>query len=213
MRAAVEVADQDGERALTMAAVAGHLGSYTAMALYRHVPGKDALIDLMVDEVTGEVGLPETPGPDWRADLHAIALSTWEVSMRHSWYARVVHSSPPLGPNMLRRTECILAILTAQGATAPDAVTYAAVLGRHVYGGALQAAAEQDLASRYGLADDEELAAAVSAARERVATDGRYPILSRWMASPTVTTPEQQLELSLGFLLDGVAGRLPGRPG
>jgi hypothetical protein len=46
-----------------------------------------------------------------------------------------------------------------------------------------------------------------------VAASGRYPILSGWMASPTVTTAEQQLELSLGFLLDGIAGRLAGSAG
>ncbi|MGZ4299795.1 MAG: TetR/AcrR family transcriptional regulator [Solirubrobacteraceae bacterium] len=210
VRAAIEVADEGGERALTMAAVASRLGSYTAMALYRHVPGKDALIDLMVDEVTGEVTLPDAPGPDWRADLHAIAISSWEMVMRHRWYARVVHASPPLGPHMLRRTECLLQILTGQGATPADAVTYAALLDRHVFGGALQAAAEHDLTDRYGLTTTDELAAAVSAARELVAADGRYPLLASWMASPTIATPAQQLELSLGFLLDGIARGLPG---
>lgn len=209
VRAAVAVADEGGERALTMAAVADRLGAYTAMALYRHVPGKDALIDLMVDEVTGEVALPDGPGPDWRADLHAIARSSWEMVTRHGWYARAVHASPPLGPHMLRRTECILEILTRQGATPAEAVTYAALLDGHVYGGALQSAAERDLTDRFGLASGEELTAAISAARERVAADGRYPVLAGWMASPTVATPEEQLELSLGFLLDGITARLP----
>ena len=115
------------------------------MALYRHVPSKNALVDLMVDEVTAEVDLPETARNDWRAELHAIALSTWEMAMRHGWYARLVHAGPPLGPNMLRRTEAVLEILTRQGATATEAVTYAALLDRHVFGGALQAAEERDL--------------------------------------------------------------------
>lgn len=211
VRAAVAVADDGGERALTMAAVAARLGSYTAMALYRHVPGKEALIDLMVDEVTGEVALPDAPGPDWRADLHAIACSSWAMVMRHTWYAGLVHASPPLGPHMLRRTECILEILTGQGASPAEAVTYAALLDRHVYGGALQAAAEDDLTDRYGLSTGEELAAAIVSARELVGADGRYPILAAWMAAPTVVTPEQQLELSLAFLLDGISGRLAGR--
>ena len=209
VHAAIAVADEGGERALTMTAVAGRLGPYTAMALYRHVPSKNALVDLMVDEVTAEVDLPETPGDDWRADLHAIALSTWEMATRHGWYARLVHASPPLGPNMLRRTEAVLEILTRQGATATEAVTYAALLDRHVFGGALQAAAERDLTTRYGLASPDELTGAIAAARDLVAADGRYPVLSSWMASPTVTTPREQLELSLAFLLDGIAGRLP----
>src|SRR4029077_15687636 len=149
VHAAIAVADDGGERALTMSAVAGRLGPYTAMALYRHVPSKNALVDLMVDEVTAEVDLPETPGDDWRADLHAIALSTWGMATRHGWYARLVHASPPLGPNMLPRPEAVLEILPRRGATATEAVTYAALLDRHVFGGALQAAAERDLITRY----------------------------------------------------------------
>lgn len=211
MEAAIAVADEGGERALTMARVAARLGSYSAMALYRHVPGKDALIDLMVDQVTGEVALPEAPGSDWRADLEGIALSSWDMVMRHSWYARLVHTSPPLGPNMLRRTETVLEIFTRQGAAVAEAVTYAALLDRHVFGGALQAAAERDLTDRYGLADSDELASAITAARELVATGDAYPVLSSWMASPIIATPEDQLKLSLEFLLDGIAGRLPGR--
>jgi hypothetical protein len=78
-----------------------------------------------------------------------------------------------------------------------------------VFGGALQAAAERDLTTRYGLATPDELTGAIAAARDLVAASGRYPVLSSWMASPTVTTPREQLELSLTFLLDGIAGRLP----
>ena len=134
------------------------------------------------------------------------------MATRHGWYARVVHASPPLGPNMLRRTEAVLEILTRQDATATEAVTYAALLDRHVFGGALQAAAERDLTTRYGLVTPDELTEAIAAARDLVAADGRYPVLSSWMARPTVTTPREQLELSLTFLLDGIAGRLPDRP-
>ena len=114
---------------------------------------------------------------------------------------------------MLRRTEAILEILTRQGATAAEAMTYAALLDRHVFGGALQAAAERDLTTRYGVTNPDELTGAIAAARDLVAADGRYPVLSSWMASPTVTTPRDQLELSLTFLLDGIAGRLRGKRG
>lgn len=40
--------------------------------------------------------------------------------MRHGWYARLLHTSPP-GPNMLRRTETILEIIARQGAIAVEA--------------------------------------------------------------------------------------------
>jgi AcrR family transcriptional regulator len=55
VEAGIAVADEGGAGALTMAAVARRLGAYSAMALYRHVPDKDSLVDLMVDHVTAEV--------------------------------------------------------------------------------------------------------------------------------------------------------------
>src|SRR5262249_7330445 len=192
---------------LTMAAVALRLGSHPWMALYRHVPSKDALIDLMLDRVTGEVALPAQQAADWRSELWAIARSSWRMVRRHTWYAQLVHTRPPLGPNMLRRTERILTILTGEGATDAEAMTYAALLDRHVFGGALQAAGERDLRTRYALWSPAEEAAAIDSARALVASD-EYPILSRWTASPTITWPDDEFELSLGFLLDGIAARL-----
>ena len=211
VRAAVAVADERGAGALTMAAVARQLGSYTAMALYRYVSSKDGLIDLMLDHVAAEIELPPEPTGDWRADLSAIAVSSWEMVTRHSWFAQLVHTRPPLGPNMIRRTELVLQVLTYQGATVAEAMSYAALLDRHIFGGALQAAEERAMEQRYGVTNAEDLTAAIKAVRKQLAADGSFPILSMWMADPTVASPDQQFELSLTFLLDGIAARLPRR--
>ena len=47
-----------------MRRIATELGSGTT-SLYRHVAGKDDLIDLMVDAVYGEVELPARPSGRW----------------------------------------------------------------------------------------------------------------------------------------------------
>src|ERR1700678_135363 len=49
VRAAIEIADAAGLAAVTMRSVAAALDT-APMSLYRHVPDKDALISLMVDE-------------------------------------------------------------------------------------------------------------------------------------------------------------------
>jgi AcrR family transcriptional regulator len=211
VEAAIATADEHGLGGLTMAAVARRLGSYTAMALYRHVPGKDALTDLMLDAVTAEMSLGATPSGDWRGDLRDIARASWQVVMRHPWYAQLVHTRPPLGPHMLRRTERILKVLTDRGATVGDAMTYAALLDRHVFGAALQAAEERDMELRHGLADPAQLRAAIQLVGERHAREAGCPIVAGWMRDPTVVSPARQLELSLDFLLDGIAGRLASR--
>jgi len=207
------VADDGGASALTMAAVAERLGSYTAMALYRYVSSKDGLIDLMLDHVVAEVQLPSPPSRNWRTDIYALAIRTWEMVMRHGWYAQLVYRRPPLGPNMMRRTEAMLEILTRRGASAGNAMTYAAVIDRHIFGSALQAVEERAMEQRYGIASADELADAITAVSDLAAATGSYPILAAWMTDPQIATPTEQFELSLGFLLDGIAAQLRRRNG
>ncbi|MET0865814.1 MAG: helix-turn-helix domain-containing protein, partial [Nakamurella sp.] len=52
--AAVELADAGGIDAVSMRSIADNLGVGT-MSLYTHVPGKPALIELMIDTVSGQV--------------------------------------------------------------------------------------------------------------------------------------------------------------
>jgi AcrR family transcriptional regulator len=206
--AAVTVADAGGTQALTMAAVADRLGSYSAMALYRYVSSKEGLVDLMLDHVIREVELPSRPSRSWRADIEAIASSTWAMVMRHGWYAQLVYTRPPLAPNMMRRTEAMLEILTGQGLEGDEAMTYAALIDRLIFGSALQTVEERAVEQRMGLTDRNQLARAITAVRDLATASGSYPILSEWMAHPRVTGPTEQFDLSLSFLLDGIAGEL-----
>ncbi|MEV8637316.1 TetR/AcrR family transcriptional regulator C-terminal domain-containing protein [Streptosporangium sp. NPDC051023] len=64
VRAAIELADEEGLAGLSMRKVAERLG-FTTMSLYRHIPGRDQLVDLMRDEVMGE--RPAAPAAAGRA--------------------------------------------------------------------------------------------------------------------------------------------------
>ena len=66
---------------------------------------------------------------------------------------------------------------------------------------------------RYGIATAAELADAITAVSDLAAATGSYPILAAWMAAPQIATPTEQFELSLGFLLDGIAAQLRRRNG
>ena len=208
VRAGISVADEAGAAGLTMSAVAGRLGEYSAMALYRYVHSKDGLVDLMLDHVVAEVPLPDPDADagDWRAQLRGVALESWAMARRHVWYAQLVHTRPPLGPNLLRRTEALLRTLTATGLDLPEALSYVQMLDRHVYAAALADAEERAMLRTYGVDDDGAFSAAVRDLREAVAT--RHPLLGRWMAAPTGPTPAEQLTRELDFLLNGIAGRI-----
>jgi AcrR family transcriptional regulator len=208
--AAIALADEAGPAALTMKAVAARLGPYSPMALYRYVLSKDGLVDLMLDAVTAEIPVPAKPGPDWRADLRALAAHTRQMTRRHPWYAVLFHTRPPVGPHMMQRLEFMLAVLTAQGASTAAAMTYAALIDRHIFGSALQEAEEARMNRRHGLDDEASLAAAMAAVRDLAAASGRYPHLASWLAQPAGPPPDEQFAIGLGFLIDGIAGQLPG---
>ena len=211
MAAAIALADEAGPDALTMKAVAGRLGPYTAMALYRYVYNKDGLVDLMLDAATAEVPLPPRPGPDWRADLVELATQTRLMIKRHPWYAVLIHARPPVGPHMMQRLEFMLQVLTAQGVSTAVAMTYAALIDRHTFGSGLQEAEETRMSQRHGLDDDAGLKTAMAAVHDHAAASGRYPLLTSWLAHPAGFSADEQFDLGLGFLLDGIATQLPAR--
>lgn len=207
--AAISLADESGPAALTMKAVADRLGSYSPMALYRYVYSKEGLVDLMLDTVTVEIPVPAQPSGDWREDLRALATSTRQMITGHPWYALLIHTRAPAGPRMMRRIEFMLAVLIDEGATPSAAMTYAALIDRHIFGSGLQEAEEERAGSRHGLNHHAAFLAAVAPLHELASEDGRLPHLTEWLAHPTGPSPDEQFVLGLTFLLDGIATHLP----
>jgi hypothetical protein len=174
------------------------------------VHSKDGLVDLMLDAATAEIPRPAQPGPDWRADLEELAAQTRQMLRRHPWYAALYHTRPPAGPHMMERLEFMLAVLTAQGASTAEAMTYAAMVDRYILGSALQDTEEARMSQEHGLDDEATLRSAMNAVHELAAATGRLPRLTSWLAHPAGPPPEEQFSLGLGFLLDGIARCLTG---
>jgi AcrR family transcriptional regulator len=211
--AAIGLADETGSGfpgALTMKAVAARLGPYSAMALYRYVHSKEGLVDLMIDTATAEIGVPASPGPDWRADLEDLAAQTRQMTRRHPWYAALYHTRPPAGPHLMERLEFMLAVLTGQGASTATAMTYAAMIDRYILGSALQDTEEARMSAELGLDDEAALMSALHTVHDLAAATGRLPHLTSWLAHPVGPPGEEQFSLGLGFLLDGIARCLAG---
>ncbi|GAB3426281.1 TetR/AcrR family transcriptional regulator [Flindersiella endophytica] len=206
--AAIDLADEQGVRSLTMKTLAARLGSYSPMALYRYVYSKEGLIDLMLDAAVAEVSLPERPSGDWRTDLWTLAIRTRQMTQRHPWYAQLVHSRPPAGPSGMLRTEFVLTVLLEQGVSTALAMTYAALLDRYIVGSGLQEAEEARFERAQGLTDAGSLFAAIGAVRDLAAADGQVPHLTEWLSNPSGPTAEEQFELGLTFLLDGISARI-----
>jgi len=117
--AAFRVLDRDGAGNLSMRRVAEELGTGPA-SLYWHVTGKDALIDLMVDQLAGEVSLPEPDPAHWQEQLREWVLEVRRVFDRHPGAAGLTLGRIPVGPNVVRWLEWTLTLL--RGAGIPDQV-------------------------------------------------------------------------------------------
>ncbi len=208
LAAALAVADAEGARALTMRRVATELGSSTPMSLYRYVGSKDGLVDLMLDAVYGEVGLPDRPSGDWRADLEPLTRQTWTVIRRHLWFGELVHTRPPFGPNALRYFDFRFAALESEGLDADTMTRITAAIDSHLIGSALQVAEESRMRQRTGLATDEQLQAAAEPFLAPILGSGRYPAFARWARGRTAAGATGQFDYTLGCLLDGIAASL-----
>jgi AcrR family transcriptional regulator len=116
--AAIGIADQEGLEALSMRGVAEKLGVGT-MSLYTHVPGKDELIDLMLDTVYGQlyenVEEPSRQSGDWHAALRFIAQRNWDLYLKHSWMLQISMGRPILGPHASLKYEAELRPLDRLG--------------------------------------------------------------------------------------------------
>jgi len=211
VRAAIKVADAGGPEALTMQSVAQALGAFTPMSLYRYVSSKEGLIDLMLDAVLAEAKPTETSSGDWCTDVYDLELNLWEMIMRHAWFAQLVHTRPPLGPNALQRTEYLLNIFTDQGADLGMAMGYVSLLERLVIGLALQVGEEGRADLLIDITDEESAFVILEPLRQVLGDGSQYPLLARWAKAPSGPTPIYQLELGLRMLLDGIAQRHPPR--
>jgi AcrR family transcriptional regulator len=114
---AMRVADHDGITAVTMRHVAAGLG-VEAMALYRHVPGKEQLLDGLIERVVVEVesaiGDPR-PDEDWYVALRRRCLTAREVMVRHRWAPGLIGSRTTMPPDLYRYFEAVLATLIDGG--------------------------------------------------------------------------------------------------
>lgn len=85
---AVAVADADGLGALSMRRVATDLGVGT-MSLYRYVPGKAELLDLMLDKVAEfDADAHPDPAAGWRPAMEALARGSRQQYQRHPGCSR-----------------------------------------------------------------------------------------------------------------------------
>lgn len=165
VEAAVVLLDERGIDGLTMRHLAQRL-AVTSTALYWHVRTKDDVLDLALDEIFGELRLPEA-GADWRDDVRALTAGWRAVMLRHPWAPGLI-GRPLLGPNVLARTEFLQSALVRGGFTGLGLAVITRLLANYVIGAAITEATWRQAADPEARAE----------ARRRLSADpGAYPTL------------------------------------
>jgi AcrR family transcriptional regulator len=129
--AAVELADREGLASLSMRKVAAELGVGT-MSLYRYVPGKedllDAVVDSLVDGMSRDDDVLQAPRDGWQDYLQRLAHGVRRVALDHPKAFPLVASRPPEAPWLrpplrnLAWVEAFLAGLLTEGFSDSGAV-------------------------------------------------------------------------------------------
>jgi AcrR family transcriptional regulator len=209
VRAAIELADAEGLAAVSMRRVAERLG-FTTMSLYRHVPGKAELVDLMRDEVLGEEVLGEeaTAGtgrrPGWREELEVWARSGLALYRRHPWLVESSGTRQVPGPNAVASFERALGTVARSGLPPAEVVAVVTLVGGFVESAARQVVEIARIERRTGVSEEEWWGARDSLFQHL----DRYPTLSRIYQEGGYDAPLDPFEFGLRLVLDGVAARI-----
>lgn len=208
VEAAVALADAQGLEAVSMERVAAGFG-FTPMALYRYVPGKAELLDLMIDRGLGAPPALGEPGDPWRAKLERWAHALWDVFHRHPWALEATGRLRVMGPCELAWLEAGMAALVSTRLTPGERRSACLVLLGHVRNSAQFSVAPPH--GRKGLTSAQWGAATLTLIRER---EGRYPELLAALTAPPSDEPQDGvLAFGVRTVLDGIAARVAARPG
>lgn len=209
VRVAVEVADAEGLAAVTMRRIATELG-FTTMALYRHVPGKHVLAELMIDATI--VGPDEDRSTEgWRAPLSDWAVDYFGMLLAHPWLLEVDLVGAAWGPNRVAYMERGLRALASTGLPSAEMMGLLLTLTGYVHGSAqiLFAAANAAHAERVA---GEEFGAVYGRTLAAVVTEERFPLLAGVLADGVFELPDdggmQDFTFGLERVLDGFATHL-----
>lgn len=205
--AAIEVADADGLAALSMRRVAAHLGVGT-MSLYRYVPGKGELLDLMLDHVAGPVDPVDPDAVDepvgWRPALEEMARGIWQMCLDHPWYPLVDQVRPLLGPNNIAGMDQLIRRLQPTGLPDRQLVLMVSVVDGFVTTVARSHVNAMQAEQRTGISE-EEFWEAQEPVLVKMMETGRYPTLAAMDEDTFTFTYEDIFEFGLKTILDGLA--------
>ncbi len=208
--AAVRFIDEHGLRMLTMQRLGAYLG-VEGMALYRYVPGREALLDGVVEAVVDEL----FQDPDVHLEAHAgwvdylqrLAHGLRRIALTHPEVFPLVATRPPAAPwvrpplRSLRWIESLLQVMTDAGFSDENAAAVYRTFSSFLLGYLLLEVAGHGV--EIGPVEEPDVTPAEDLSS--------YPLLQRLEPHLSLDFAAQDFDEALEALLDRVALLLPRR--
>ncbi|MCP2337769.1 TetR/AcrR family transcriptional regulator [Actinomadura rupiterrae] len=205
---AIKLLDAEGVEALSMRKLGQALNA-GATSLYRHVANKDELLELVVDEIYGELRVPTLDDPaEWRAAVAGLAQQLRDMILRHPWIAPVLGlvGSTYLGPNVTRMTEEMLGLMESAGFSLAEGNSAVKALSAYVIGFTMSEAAWLLALARTGQSEDEWLEQMRPAMDHAMANNPRLARLftTQREAHSAQDDPQAEFNYGLALFLNGL---------
>ncbi|MDH6108709.1 AcrR family transcriptional regulator [Kitasatospora sp. MAP12-15] len=209
IRAAVALMDAEGLPAFSMRKLAAEL-DVTPMSVYWYVDTKDALLELALDEVVGEIRIPplEDHG-DWRRHLRTLAHEYRHCFQRHPWAGQLVGQFLAIGPNSMLFSTSAVAAATRSGLTGDQLGGALGLIFQFVYGFALVEAQWSLRVRVSGLGEDEFQRAVFGIAEQ---ADPRFventDLVAQQLEGGVAKARDRQFEVGLDIAMAGIDATL-----
>jgi AcrR family transcriptional regulator len=205
-RAGIALADADGLARVSMSRVAKRVG-VTPMALYRYVPGKTELVDLIFDTAMGTPPDLGAVGGGWRPRIETWARGLWAIGVAHPWALGVLARLRLFGPNELAWMECGARVLADAGLAGAPLLDALMLIVGHVRTVAQYTVVAARAPGAVGGLTTSQWAAGVGAVLNE--HSAQFPTLVAAAAAGAFAPADDPLAFGLQRVLDGFEAVIP----
>jgi TetR/AcrR family transcriptional regulator, tetracycline repressor protein len=134
VQVAMQLVDQEGATALAVRRIAREIG-VDPMAIYYHIPSKEALIKLVIEALVGELRPVDTATPlGWQGEVRALCRAYRQLALDHPKAFSLVLAFPHYVPADLQIAESSVALFQKAGLSAEQSLQAFVVLQAFVEG-------------------------------------------------------------------------------